>query len=66
MSGGADGSAPKIAPLQAIREFLRLESAGGILLLVHPRSDQDVGNARAVLERHAAQEIETPPDRSMV
>ena len=38
----------------------------GILLLVHPRSDQDVGNARAVLERHAAREIQTPPDRSMV
>lgn len=39
---------------------------GGILLLVHPRSTEDLARARAVLAEHAERQVETPPDRAMV
>lgn len=39
---------------------------GGILLLVHPRSGEDLERARAVLAEHAERKIETPPDRVMI
>ena len=38
---------------------------GGILLLVHPRSQEDLVQARTVLAEHADQHIETAPDRAM-
>lgn len=40
-------------------------AAGGILLLVHPRSEEDVGTAKAVLAEHADRQITTAPDRAM-
>jgi hypothetical protein len=69
--GGAGGGALGAGAAGLFRDAVDEQYAeqlahGGILLLVHPRSDQNVENARAVLEQHAAQEIETPPDRSMV
>jgi hypothetical protein len=39
---------------------------GGVLLLVHPRSAEDLERARSVLAQHADRQIETPPDRAMV
>ena len=38
---------------------------GGILLLVHPRTDEDVATAKAILSEHADRQIETTPDRAM-
>lgn len=38
---------------------------GGILLLVHPRSDDDVARARSVLAEHADRQVEMAPDRSV-
>ena len=38
---------------------------GGILLLVHPRSQENLVRARAVLAKHADQQMETAPDRAM-
>jgi hypothetical protein len=38
---------------------------GGILLLVHPRTAEDLDNAKAVLARHADRQVETEPDRSL-
>ena len=38
---------------------------GGILLLVHPRTEDDVVQARAILDRHADRQVETTPDRSL-
>jgi hypothetical protein len=39
---------------------------GGILLMVHPRSVEDLEHARTVLSQHAERQIEMPPDRTMV
>jgi hypothetical protein len=38
---------------------------GGILLLVHPRTEGDVERARAVLAEHADRQVETAPDRTL-
>ena len=38
---------------------------GGILLLVHPRSQQDLDHAKSVLGEYADRQVETAPDRSM-
>lgn len=38
---------------------------GGILLLVHPRSAEDVARAQAVLSQHATRTVETAPDRAL-
>lgn len=47
-------------------EYAEQLAHGGLLLLVHPRSSEDLEHARTVLAQHAEQQIETPPDRSMV
>ena len=41
-------------------------ASGGILLLVHPRTNEDLERAREILGEHAERQIETPPDRTMV
>jgi hypothetical protein len=38
---------------------------GGILLLVHPRTEEDVATAKSVLAEHADRQITTAPDRTM-
>ena len=47
-------------------EYAEQLAHGGPLLLVHPRSSEDLEHARTVLAQHAAQQIETLPDRSIV
>jgi hypothetical protein len=47
---------------RAYEEQLR---EGGILLLVHPRTPEDVANIRKIPDRHAARSIETKPDQPL-
>ena len=45
--------------------YARQLDQGGILLLVHPRSEDDVRHAQEVLARHADRQVETAPDRTL-
>ena len=47
------------------RSYEEQLAAGGILLLIHPRSEEDLVTARAVLAEHADRQITTAPDRAM-
>jgi hypothetical protein len=38
---------------------------GGILLLVHPRTEDDVTTAKTIFSEHADRQVETTPDRTM-
>lgn len=69
--GGAGGGALGFGAAGLFRNSVdqsytdQLES-GGVLLLVHPRSVEDLERARSVLAQHAERQIEMPPDRTMV
>jgi hypothetical protein len=68
--GGAGGSAIGAGAAGALRSGIEESYAdqlaqGGILLLIHPRSQDDVATAKAVLAEHADRTVEMPPDRSM-
>jgi hypothetical protein len=45
--------------------YARQLDQGGILLLVHPRAEDDVRHAQEVLARHADHQVETAPDRAL-
>ena len=68
--GGAGGGALGAGAAGAFRgsvdeNYAEQLAQGGILLLVHPRSEEDVVHARSVLAEHADRQIETPPDRQL-
>ena len=47
------------------RSYEEQIAKGGILLLVHPRTPEDVTNAKEILNRHATRAVETEPDRDL-
>jgi hypothetical protein len=68
--GGAGGGAVGAGAAGAFRgtvdeTYGEQLAQGGILLLVHPRSDEDVAHAKEVLARHADRQVETSPDRTL-
>ena len=68
--GGAGGGALGAGAAGAFRgavddTYAEQLTQGGILLLVHPRSEEDVAHAREVLARHADRQVETSPDRTL-
>lgn len=68
--GGAGGGALGFGAAGAMREGIESSyeeqlAKGGILLLVHPRSSEDVTRAKEILAQHAARTLETKPDRPM-
>lgn len=67
--GGAGGGAVGAGAASAVRggiddSYSEQLASGGILLLVHPRSDDDLATAKAVLGRHAERTVETEPGSS--
>jgi hypothetical protein len=68
--GGAGAGALGIGAASAVRgnvenSYEEQLAKGGILLLVHPRTPEDVTNAKEVLARHATRTTETKPDRNL-
>lgn len=67
LAGGAGGGLLGYGAARALQNEVEGTYAeqldhGGILLLVHPRSEQDAVNAKAILARRATRTIETDPD----
>jgi hypothetical protein len=68
--GGAGGGALGAGAAGLFRDSVEQSyseqlAQGGILLLVHPRTDEDVAHAKEVLAAHADRQVETPPDRPL-
>ena len=68
--GGTGGGLLGAGAAGAVREgvesgYAEQLARGGILLLVHPRTADDVANAKAILAEHATRNIEMEPDRNL-
>lgn len=68
--GGAGGGLLGASAAGAMRgevedSYAEQLEKGGILLLVHPRTPEDLDNAKRVLEQHAQRTVETEADRPL-
>lgn len=70
LAGGAGAGALGVTAANAMRQgvdgsYAEQIEKGGIVLLVHPRSGEDVARAKEVLAQRAKRTVEMAPDRAM-